>query len=82
MSIGRRWRHAGERWTLAAHILVDGKRRIAECRLPQTAVIGGDALSASIAAASIVAKVRRDALMRSYAQVHPEYGFDRDKGYV
>jgi ribonuclease HII len=68
--------------TLAAHILVDGKRRIAQCRLPQTAVIGGDALSASIAAASIVAKVTRDALMRRYAQVHPEYGFDRHKGYA
>jgi ribonuclease HII len=68
--------------TLAAHILVDGKRSIAGCRLPQTAVIGGDALSASIAAASIVAKVTRDALMRRHAQVHPEYGFDRHKGYA
>ena len=68
--------------TLAAHILVDGKRRIAGCRLPQAAVIGGDALSASIAAASIVAKVTHDALMRRYAQIHPEYCFDRHKGYA
>src|SRR5215472_3904660 len=43
--------------TRPAHILVDGKRRIAGCRVPQTAVVDGDALSVSIAAASIVAKV-------------------------
>jgi ribonuclease HII len=43
--------------TRPGHILVDGKRRIADCRVPQTAVVYGDAFSASIAAASIVAKV-------------------------
>ena len=64
-----------------AHILVDGKRRISGCRLPQTAVIDGDALSASIAAASIVAKVTRDSIMEEYAQHYPEYGFERHKGY-
>jgi ribonuclease HII len=46
-----------------SHILVDGKRRIAGCRVSQTPGIGGHALSASIAAASIVAKVTRDSLM-------------------
>jgi ribonuclease HII len=77
------WRRAVDALpTLAAHILVDGKRRIAGCRLPQAAVIAGDALSASIAAASIVAKVTHDALMRRYAQIHPEYCFDRHKGYA
>ena len=64
-----------------AHILVDGKRRIAGCHVPQTAVVDGDALSASIAAASIVAKVARDAIMREYAQIYPGYGFERHKGY-
>jgi ribonuclease HII len=65
-----------------SHILVDGKRRIAGCHLSQTPVIGGDALSASIAAASIVAKVLRDSLMTQYAQLHPAYGFESHKGYA
>jgi ribonuclease HII len=67
--------------TIPAHILVDGKRLIAGCRVPQTAVVDGDALSASIAAASIVAKVTRDSIMEQYAQVYPGYGFERHKGY-
>ena len=54
-----------------AHILVDGQRPIAGCRVPQTAVVAGDALSASIAAASIVAKVTRDSIMQEYARVYP-----------
>jgi len=64
-----------------AHILVDGKRWIAGCHVPQTAVVDGDALCASITAASIVAKVTRDAIMREYAQFYPGYGFERHKGY-
>ena len=66
--------------TPPAHILVDGKRRIAGGRISQTAVVGGDALSASIAAASIVAKVTRDSLMEKYAELYPEYSFERHKG--
>jgi ribonuclease HII len=65
----------------SGHILVDGKRRITGCWLSQTPVIGGDALCGSIAAASIVAKVTRDSLLREYAQRHPGYGFERHKGY-
>ncbi len=65
----------------SGHVLVDGRRRIAGCRLSQTPVIGGDALCGSIAAASIVAKVTRDSLLREYAQRHPGYGFERHKGY-
>src|ERR1700730_7740130 len=65
--------------TPPAHILVDGKRRIAGGRISQTAVVGGDALSASIAAASIVAKVTRDSLMEKYAELYPEYSFERHK---
>lgn len=45
-------------------------------------VVKGDATSASIAAASIVAKVDRDAIMREYAREYPEYGFERNKGYA
>jgi len=67
---------------IPAHILVDGKRRIRGCRLAQTPVVDGDALSASIAAASIVAKVTRDALMTEYGGRYPEYGFERHKGYA
>ncbi len=44
-------------------------------------IVDGDALSYSIAAASIVAKVHRDSLMRSLAADYPQYGFDRHKGY-
>ena len=51
------------------------------CPLPQTPVVDGDALSSSIAAASIMAKVTRDSLMEEYAQLHPGYSFERHKGY-
>ncbi len=47
----------------------------------QVSIIKGDAKSVSIAAASIVAKVTRDRLMKEYAQQYPEYGFDSNKGY-
>lgn len=47
----------------------------------QVSIIKGDAKSASIAAASIVAKVTRDRLMKEYAKEYPEYGFDSNKGY-
>jgi ribonuclease HII len=64
----------------ACHALVDGKDRIAvDCGCD--AVIGGDAKVASIAAASIVAKVVRDRLMTALADTHPEYGFERHVGY-
>lgn len=45
------------------------------------AIIGGDARSLSIAAASVVAKVVRDALMRALAETYPQYGFEKHKGY-
>ena len=64
------------------HVLVDGKRSIAGCQLSQIPVVGGDVLCASIAAASIVAKVTRDSLMGEYGQHHPGYGFERHKGYA
>ncbi|MCL1917298.1 MAG: ribonuclease HII [Peptococcaceae bacterium] len=47
----------------------------------QQAVIGGDARSASIAAASILAKVARDRIMTEYSVIYPGYGFDKHKGY-
>jgi len=62
------------------HVLVDGfKIGLLEC--PQTPIIEGDSLSASIAAASIIAKVTRDRMMDSYHELYPQYGFNRHKGY-
>lgn len=52
-----------------------------DCPLPQCSIIHGDALSVSIAAASIVAKVTRDRLMEEYDAIWPGYGFARNKGY-
>ena len=61
-------------------LLIDGKFPI-HSSLPQKAVIKGDRLSLSIAAASIVAKVTRDRLMIHYDKVYPTYGFAGHKGY-
>ncbi len=49
--------------------------------IKQIPIIKGDAKSASIASASIIAKVARDSLMAEYAKEYPEYGFERNKGY-
>jgi ribonuclease HII len=62
------------------HLLVDA-RTLPEVAAAQTPLIGGDARDGSIAAASIVAKVHRDALMRSLDAAHPGYGFAQHKGY-
>lgn len=62
------------------HLLVDGYA-IPDAAVEQTAVKHGDALCAAIAAASILAKVARDQMMREYHVLYPQYGFDRHKGY-
>lgn len=61
------------------HLLIDAMRLDHPCR--QTKLIYGDALSLSIAAASVIAKVHRDALMRELHEVHPGYGLASHKGY-
>jgi ribonuclease HII len=61
-------------------VYVDGRDRIDVC-CPCEAVVSGDAIVASIAAASIVAKVTRDRLMGRLALAHPGYGFERHMGY-
>src|SRR5256885_1543779 len=61
------------------HVLVDAFKIDAEC--PQTPIIHGDALSCSIAAASIIAKVKRDSWMRNYDREYPLYGLASNKGY-
>ena len=62
-------------------ILVDGNKLIKNFNYPQQFVIKGDSKSASIAAASILAKVTRDRLMVEMAQIYPEYSFEKHKGY-
>jgi ribonuclease HII len=61
------------------HLLIDALK--IECELPQDAIIHGDALSASIAAASILAKVERDRMMCEWDAVFPQYGLASHKGY-
>ena len=63
------------------HLLVDA-RRIPGLELQQTALIKGDSRSYSIAAASIVAKVERDRIMRELDGVYPQYGFRDHMGYA
>ena len=62
------------------YILIDGISTI-DSPLSQKIIKKGDALSLSIAAASIIAKVTRDRLMRKLDQIHPGYGFSGHKGY-
>jgi ribonuclease HII len=62
------------------HVLVDG-RELPGLALPQTALVGGDGRDASIAAASIVAKVHRDACMRELDARYPGFGFAAHMGY-
>jgi ribonuclease HII len=69
---------------LPDHLLVDAMVvdfPSAEARMPQTKIIHGDALSVSIAAASIIAKVERDRMMRELAPQYPQYDLASNKGY-
>lgn len=61
-------------------VLTDGNMTI-DTHFPQRSVVHGDALSYSIGAASIIAKVYRDRLMDEFAKVYPQYGFEKNKGY-
>lgn len=62
-------------------IMVDGKFLIPHCSYKQKAIIAGDKSVFSIAAASIIAKVARDRIMREMHEQYPDYGFDKHKGY-
>lgn len=61
-------------------VLTDGNMTL-DVALPQHSVVHGDALSYSIGAASIIAKVYRDGMMDEYAKQYPYYGFEQNKGY-
>ena len=60
--------------------MIDGNR-LPKLDIPARTIVGGDARSMSIAAASILAKVSRDRLMLRYAEQYPEYAFEKHKGY-
>jgi ribonuclease HII len=64
----------------AEYLLIDAVQ-LKESGLPQRAIIGGDSVSASIAAASVIAKTFRDRLMRVFDQIHPGYGLAQHVGY-
>lgn len=61
--------------------LIDGNRTPTDIKVPSKTIIGGDAKSCSVAAASILAKVSRDRLMMEYNEKYPEYQFAKHKGY-
>ena len=62
-------------------IVIDALERIDTDRVPYESIIKGDAKCYSIAAASIIAKVTRDRIMREWDDVYPQYGFAKHKGY-
>ena len=62
-------------------VLVDGNLKIKEYIGKQLPIVKGDAKSLSIAAASIIAKVTRDRLMKDLANIYPDYSFEKHKGY-
>lgn len=65
----------------AQHALIDGNRLPKGLEIPAQTVVKGDATSLSIAAASILAKVERDAIMRELALANPGYGWEKNMGY-
>jgi ribonuclease HII len=65
----------------ADHVLIDGNMIPRDLGCRAEAIVGGDSLCLSIAAASIVAKVTRDRIMVDLAQQHPGYGWERNAGY-
>ena len=62
-------------------ILVDALKGINTLGIPYKSIIKGDALCYSISAASIIAKVTRDRIMRQWDEIYPQYGFEKHKGY-
>lgn len=63
------------------YLLIDGNRFRSHLKIPYETIVGGDGRVASIAAASIVAKVYRDHLMAHLAEEYPEYHWERNAGY-
>lgn len=73
--------HAIEDLDVVPDLLLNDAVTIPQVPIRQVGIVKGDARSLSIAAASIMAKVTRDRLMVEYAELYPEYGFEKNKGY-
>lgn len=73
--------HAVEDLGVVPDLLLNDAVTIPQLPIRQVGIIKGDAKSVSIAAASIMAKVTRDRLMTEYAELYPDYGFEKHKGY-
>jgi ribonuclease HII len=67
--------------SIRPHYLLVDARTVPDCPIPQQGIVHGDALSATIAAASIIAKTTRDALMEEFDKIYPGYNFAAHKGY-
>ena len=63
-------------------LVIDGNYFVKYPGIPHKCIVGGDAIIASIAAASIIAKTHRDALMMELHKEYPQYGWDHNKGYA
>lgn len=74
-------RHAVEDLDVVPDLLLNDAVTIPQLPIRQVGIVKGDARSLSIAAASIMAKVTRDRLMTEYAELYPEYAFEKNKGY-
>lgn len=74
-------RLAIEKLNPSADFLLIDALELKDVNLPQTGIIRGDSISASIAAASILAKTFRDNQMREYSKIFPQYGFEKHAGY-
>lgn len=74
-------KHAIEDLQVVPDLLLNDAVTIPDVPIRQLGIVKGDAKSLSIAAASIMAKVTRDRLMLEYAELYPQYGFERNKGY-
>lgn len=74
-------RQAIENLSVTPDILLNDAVTIPGVQVTQVPIIKGDAKSISIGAASIIAKVTRDRMMKEYAEIYPEYGFEGHKGY-
>ena len=67
--------------SVSAEVVITDGNMTLDVPFPQASIVHGDALSYSIGAASIIAKVYRDKMMVEYAKEYPMYGFDKHKGY-
>ena len=81
MDVGETMRNAILALSLPPDVLLIDALKIPGLQIRQHGIIKGDATSISIAAASIVAKVARDRIMREYAETYPEYSFTTNVGY-